>query len=146
MSSFNNNNFAGENFGYYFGDEQFQDFGVPSNAFDSDTPIAGPSRSQDWYHNPSTEGYSGQDYQESTLLDASGNQFVDPYVAFESDAPIAGPSGSQDWYLNPPTEGYADQAYQESAYLDASGGQFVDSYAPRMTPTYGEYTGESHCL
>ena len=78
-SSFNNNDFAGVNFGYSFGDEQLPDFGTSYNDFDSEAPVAGPSRAQDWYLNPSTEGYSNQGYQESTLLNASGNQFVDLY-------------------------------------------------------------------
>ena len=142
--SFNNNNdnFTEENFGYSFCDEQLQEFEVPYDAFDLYASVAGPSRSQDWYHNPSTEGYPGQGYQESTLLDALGNQFVDPYDNFESDAPIAGPSRSQDWYLNPTTEGYVDQAYRDGALLNASGSQFLGPYPSQMAPTYGGYTGE----
>ena len=78
MSSFNNN-FAGMNFGYTFGDEQLPDFGASSNVFDSDAPIIRSNRSQDWYLNPSTDGYSNRGYQESTLLGVSGGLFVDPY-------------------------------------------------------------------
>ena len=65
------NNFTGMNFGYPYFEEESQ--------FDSEAPIAGPSRSQDWYLNPAPEGYGEQaGYEGSTLLDASGNQFVDP--------------------------------------------------------------------
>ena len=70
MSSFNNN-FTGINFGYpYLEDESL---------INSDAPIAGPSRSQDWYLNPAPEGYGEQfGYEGSTLLDASEDQLVDP--------------------------------------------------------------------
>ena len=73
MSSFNN--FTGMNFDYsYFEDE---------SKFDSDTQIAGPSRFQDWYPNPVSERYSEQSgYEGYTLLDASGNQFVDPHTMY----------------------------------------------------------------
>ena len=89
---FFNKNFAGMGYGYPpteddtfngypFGGEQAQDYAPSYDAFDSDAPIAGPSRSQDWYHNPSSEGYADvSGYQGCTLLDASGSQFVDPYT------------------------------------------------------------------
>jgi len=82
MSSFNNSNFAGMNFGYHLDEEEFLNPETPCYPFhDPDAPIAGPSRSQDWYLNPSSEGYTDQSrYQESTLLGASGNHFVDPYA------------------------------------------------------------------
>ena len=69
MSSFNN--LTSMNFGYpYLEDE---------NLIDSDAPIASPSRSQDWCLNPALEGYVKQSgYEGSTLLDASGDQLVDP--------------------------------------------------------------------
>jgi len=59
------------NFGYsYLEDESL---------IDSDAPIVGPGRSQDWYLNPAPEGYVEQSgYEGSTLLDASGYQLVDP--------------------------------------------------------------------
>ena len=79
MSSFNNN-FSGMNLGYSFGNEEFPGFGAPSDVFESGDPIAGPSRSQDRYFNPPTEGYANQGYQESTLLGESGSQLVDPYT------------------------------------------------------------------
>ena len=50
---------------------------------DPDAPIAGPSRSQDWYVNPTpeVEGRAGQyEHEGYDLIDASGNQFVDPYA------------------------------------------------------------------
>jgi len=82
MSFFNNNNIAGMNFGYYPDNDEFSNPETPYYPFlDSDAPIAGPSSSQDWYLNPSSEGYASQPgYQESTLLDASGDHFVDPYA------------------------------------------------------------------
>ena len=50
-------------------------------SLDSDALIAGPSRSQDWYLDPSPEECAEQyRYQESTLLDTSGNHFVDPHA------------------------------------------------------------------
>jgi hypothetical protein len=49
---------------------------------DPDAPIAGPSRSQDWYLNPAPEGYGEQSgYEGFTLLDASGN-IVDPHAIY----------------------------------------------------------------
>ena len=80
MSYFNNNNFAGTNFGHPFGNEEYSDFEAPYHTLlDSDAAIAGPSRPQDWYPNPSPEVYTRRfGYQESTILDVSGNQFVDP--------------------------------------------------------------------
>jgi len=82
MSYFNDNDFVGANFGYPLGNEEYSDFGTPYHTLiDSDTAIAGPSGSQDWYLNPSPEVYAGQSgYQESILLDVSGDQFVDPYT------------------------------------------------------------------
>ena len=89
---FFNKNFAGMGYGYPsseddifngypFGDEQAQNYAPSYDAFDSDAPVAGPSRSQDWYHNPSSEGYTdATGYQGYTLLDASGSQFVDPHA------------------------------------------------------------------
>ena len=79
--SYLNNNFVGTNFGYPLGNEGYSNFEAPYQTLpESDTPVAGPSRSQDWYLNPSLEGYAGQfGFQESTLLDVEGNQFVDPY-------------------------------------------------------------------
>ena len=47
------------------------------------TPVSGPSRSQDWYVNPApgVERHVGQyEYEEYDLIEASGNQFVDPYA------------------------------------------------------------------
>ncbi|KAF9648412.1 hypothetical protein BDM02DRAFT_3269526 [Thelephora ganbajun] len=84
--SFFNNNFVGANYGYPSsegnvfdgypsGNDRFPDFAANDNLFDLDGPEAGPSRSQDWYLNPSNEGYRG-----STLLDVSGNQFMNPYT------------------------------------------------------------------
>jgi len=69
MSPFNN--FTSMDFSYpYLEDE---------NLIDSDATIVSPSRSRDWYLNPAPEGYGEQSgYEESTLLDASGDQFVDP--------------------------------------------------------------------
>ena len=77
MSSFNN--LTSMNFGYpYLEDE---------NPIYSDAPIAGPSTgSQDWCLNPTPEGYIEQPgYEGSTLLDASGDQLVDPRPKY-SDA------------------------------------------------------------
>lgn len=49
--------------------------------FDSDAMITGPSRSQDWYLDPAPDGYTDQSgYQGPTLLDVSGNKFVDPHA------------------------------------------------------------------
>ena len=69
------NNFDGINFyNLYFED--------PSQ-LDSDAPIAGPSGSQDWYLNPAPEGYGEQSgYEGFSLLDASGNQLVEPYPTY----------------------------------------------------------------
>jgi len=80
---FFNNNFAGMNFGYHL-DDEFLNPETPCYPFlDTEAPIAGPSRSQDWYLNPSSEGYADQSgYQESTLLDASGNHLVEPYALY----------------------------------------------------------------
>jgi len=77
MSNFNNNfnnNFF--NPGYtYFEDE---------SVFESDEPVAGPSRSQDWYLNPAAGGdCSG--YQGWTLLDVSGNELTGPHASFLND-------------------------------------------------------------
>ena len=73
MSHFNN--FTGMNFDYAY----FED----GSHFDPDAPIAGPSRSQDWYLNSAPEGYGEQSvYEGSTLLDASGNQLVDPHAVY----------------------------------------------------------------
>lgn len=79
MSPFHNS-LVGVNFCCSFGGEQSSGFGIPYNAFDLDTSIAGPSRSQDWYLNPSAEGHLNLEYQERTLLGVLGNQFVDPYT------------------------------------------------------------------
>ena len=69
------NDFTGMNFDYSRFEEE--------NNFDPDAPIAGPSRSQDWYLNPAPEGYGEQSgYGGSTLLDASGSQFVDPHAMY----------------------------------------------------------------
>ena len=73
MSSFNN--FTGTDFGYPYFEEE--------GHIDPDAPIAGPSRSQDWYLNPAPEGDGEQSgYEGSTLLDASGNQLVDPHAVY----------------------------------------------------------------
>ena len=80
--SFFHNNFVGTDFGYPLYNEEYLDFGAQHNPYlDSNVPIAGPSRSQGWYLNPPLERYADQyGYQESTLLDASGSQFVDQYA------------------------------------------------------------------
>ena len=50
---------------------------------DSDAPIAGPGRSQDWYLGPAPGGYGGRSgYEGSTLLDASRDQLVDPHSLY----------------------------------------------------------------
>ena len=80
--SFFNNNFTGMNFGHPSVDEEFPYFGTPyTDTFDLEALIAGPSGSQNLNPDPPTVGYADQSgHQESTLLDASGNQFVDPYT------------------------------------------------------------------
>jgi len=89
MSFFNNNSFTSMNVGYHLGNEEFSNPDTPYYPFfDSDAPIAGLSMSQDWYLNPSSEGYPGQSgYQESTLPDASGNYFVDLYASHTVHVP-----------------------------------------------------------
>lgn len=89
--SFNNGNNHGHPFakvnldGYPFGYEQFLD----SYKFDSDAAFAGPSRSQDWYHNPSPDGYTGQyGYQEHTLLDESGGRDTSESAVIDRDTLI----------------------------------------------------------
>lgn len=73
MSS--HNNFTGMGFDYLYAEDE--------SYIDPDAPIAGPSRSQDWYLNPPPEGYAEQSgYEGSTLLDASGDQFVDPHAGY----------------------------------------------------------------
>jgi hypothetical protein len=69
------NDFTGMNFDHpRFEDESY---------FDSDAPIAAPSRSRDWYLNPAPEGYGEQfGYEGSTLLDALGNQLVNPHAVY----------------------------------------------------------------
>lgn len=63
-------------YGYsYIGDDE--------DHSDTDAPIAGPSRSQNWYVNPEpeVEGHAGQyDYEGYDLINASGNRFVDLYA------------------------------------------------------------------
>jgi len=94
MSFPNNNSSTGMNmnFGYHLGNEESSNFETPYHPYlDSDAPIAGPSRSQDWYLNPSSEGYPDKSgYQESTLLDASGNYFVDPYATLHTEHAYGG--------------------------------------------------------
>ena len=51
------------------------------NYIDPEAPIAGPSMSQDWYVTSEAEGCAGQDeYEGSTVVDASWNQFFGPYA------------------------------------------------------------------
>ena len=75
--TFFNNNFAGTSFDYpYFEDDSH---------FGSDALIVGPSRSQDWYLNPTPEGYTDRSgYQGSNLLDVSEYQFADPHVRYSN--------------------------------------------------------------
>ena len=73
MSFFTTNNFAGVNFGCPEDDSHFN----------TDAPVAGPSRSQDWYPDPVTKEFvDKRRSQSSGLLDVSGNQFVDPHSTY----------------------------------------------------------------
>jgi hypothetical protein len=68
---------------YCFGtnDEQFPNITSQGNVFESDTTIAGPSGSPDWFLDSSLEGNTGKPrYQGSTLLWGSEDQFVEPYA------------------------------------------------------------------
>jgi len=73
MSSYNN--FADMGFDCLYAED--------GSHIDPDAPIAGPSRSQDWYLNPAPVWYDEQSmYEGSTLLDASGGQFVDLHAGY----------------------------------------------------------------
>jgi len=71
---FFNNNFAGMSFDYAYSSTEENSFGGYSFGNErSDTAIAGPGGSNNWYLNPSSEGYADQvGYQGSTLLGVSG--------------------------------------------------------------------------
>ena len=88
MSFFSNNDFAGVNFGYSLGDEEFPGIGDHYDPLlDSDGPVAGPSRTQHLCLNPSPGGYASQSgYQESTLLNAWEDDIVDPYSSHAEPA------------------------------------------------------------
>jgi len=73
MSSYNN--FTGMGFDYLYAEDE--------SHIDPDAPIAGPSRSQDWYLNPVPEGNNERSgYEASTLPDVSGDQFADPHAGY----------------------------------------------------------------
>ena len=107
MYPFNNSNFAGMNYTYpfveggqSFGDQQFPDVAASYGFFDSDSPITGPSGSQDWYLNPLPDGSSDQSgYQESTLLGALGGQFMGPHTSLTEPAYSLDTGESRLWLI-----------------------------------------------
>ena len=89
-NSYNNNeDLTGANPGYPFVEgNNFDSCPLPAEQFpgsdsynppDSDPPIAGPSRSQDWYLDPLPEVYASQSgYQKYPTSDAPMGHFADP--------------------------------------------------------------------
>jgi len=144
--SYFNNDFAGMDPDYpYFEDE---------NVFESDEPIAGPSRSQDWYLNPAAEGDQSR-YQGSTLLDVSGYEYTDPHATYPdaygrlesceslfhcSSLPVLTiflDQGVDDWYT-----------YEETVNIPAVGvypsvGELAATHflPPLASPTLAAFTG-----
>ena len=81
---------------YSFGDERSLDFGNLYN-LNSDAEITGQSGSHYWCLNPSAEGYVNQfGYQEYTLLDMPGSQFVGSY-SLQTEPPYQNADAGESW-------------------------------------------------
>ncbi|KAF9783805.1 hypothetical protein BJ322DRAFT_1211751 [Thelephora terrestris] len=82
--SYSNNNFTRMNLNYSSSEEECFD---GYSFVGGNQPISGPSNFQDWYRQPSTEGYADQTgYQGYTVLEDAGCRFENPHTTFADRA------------------------------------------------------------
>ena len=76
-AQFFDNNFFGMNLGYHPSQDNTMDAYLGGDG----QPIAGPSKFQDWYLQPTPEGHASRfEYQGCSLLNQVGHQFADPHA------------------------------------------------------------------